>query len=155
MPDLTIGVEVHTIVLVDSQKTITNHQVDYRISPPVTNEELNALFATSTWPNHEWWDLVPVLQKSLGYVCAFQGNRLVGFVNIAWDGGQHAFLLDTTVRQDMQHQGIGIELVRRAEDLAREAGLEWLHVDFEERLSEFYEKCGFKDTKAGLIKLRE
>lgn len=154
MPDLTIGAEVHTIILVKSQKVITEPQVEYRISPPVTNEELNELFADSTWPNHEWWDFVPTLQKSLGYVCAYQGDRLVGFVNVAWDGGHHAFLLDTTVRQNRQRQGIGLELVQRAEYLAREAGLEWLHVDFEEQLSEFYEKCGFKNTKAGLIKLR-
>lgn len=155
MLDLTINVEVHTIILMGINKTITNPQIEYRISPPVTNEELNALFANSTWPNHQWWDFDSVIQKSLGYICAYQCNQLVGFVNVAWDGGQHGFLLDTTVRRDMQHQGIGIELVRRAEDLAREAGLEWLHVDFEERLREFYEKCGFKNTKAGLIKLRE
>jgi GNAT superfamily N-acetyltransferase len=155
MSDLTIDVEVHTIVLMESLKTIANPQVKYRISPPVTNEELNRLFADSTWSNHKWRDFVSMLQKSLGYVCAYQGNRLVGFVNVACDGSQHGFLLDTTVRQDLQHKGIGLKLVRKAEDLAREAGLEWLHVDFEENLSEFYEKCGFKDTKAGLIKLRE
>jgi GNAT superfamily N-acetyltransferase len=155
MPDLTTGVEAHTITLVESEIIIANPQVEYRISPPVTNEELNALFADSTWPDHQWWDFVTVLQKGLGFICAYQGDRLVGFVNIAWDGGQHAFLLDTTVRQDLQRKGIGLELVRRAEDLARKAGLEWLHVDYEEHLSEFYEKCGFKNTKAGLIKLRD
>ena len=152
---MTTGVEAHTINIVGSQKIIADQQVEYRVSPPVTNEDLNSLFANSTWPHHQWWDFVPVLQRSLGYICAYQGDRLVGFVNIAWDGGQHAFLLDTTVHQDTQRQGIGLELVRRAENLAREAGLEWLHVDYEAHLSEFYEKCGFKNTNAGLIKLRD
>jgi GNAT superfamily N-acetyltransferase len=138
-----------------SEIVATNPQVEYRVSPPVTNEELNALYTNSTWPHHKWWDFVPVLEKSLGYICAYQGDRLAGFVYVAWDGAQHGFLLEPTVRRDMQRQGIGLELVRRAEDLARKAGLEWLHVDYEAYLSEFYEKCGFRDTKAGLIKLRE
>lgn len=57
------------------------------------------------------------------YVCAFLKEALVGFVYVAWDGGHHAFLLDTTVRTDLQRQGIGSELVRRAADLARLKGV--------------------------------
>lgn len=151
---MTIGVRTNTISLVKSQKAMVEPHVEYRISPPVTNQDLNDLFANA-WLNHNTWDFTPTLKRSLGYVCAYQRNRLVGFVNVAWDGGQHAFLLDTTVHQDMQRQGIGLELVRRAENLAREAGLEWMHVDYEAYLSEFYEKCGFKNTTAGLIKLKD
>ena len=32
-------------------------------------------------------------------------------------------------------------------------GAEWLHVDFEPHLTGFYRSCGFRLTKAGLIKL--
>lgn len=154
MPDLTTGVKVHTITLVESKIITVNPQTEYRVKPPLNNQDLNALFANA-WADFKPRDFVPVLKRSLGYVCAYQGDRLVGFVNVAWDGGAHAFLLDTTVHQDMQHQGIGLELVRRAKNLAYEAGSEWLHVDYETHLSEFYEKCGFKKTKAGLIKLRD
>ena len=84
----------------------------------------------------------------------YVAEALVGFVNVAWDGGAHTFLLDPTVRSDLQRQGIGTELVRRAIDLARSRGAEWLHVDFEPRLAEFYKKCGFSTTKAGLMKLK-
>jgi hypothetical protein len=37
---------------------------------------------------------------------------------------------------------------------AREAGCEWLHVDYEASLTPFYEACGFVPTAAGLIRLR-
>ena len=38
---------------------------------------------------------------------------------------------------------------------AREAGCEWLHVDFEDHLADFYFRaCGFRPTRAGLIRLR-
>jgi GNAT superfamily N-acetyltransferase len=128
--------------------------VKYRINLRVTNEELNALFADA-WPDHEIHDFAPILDRSLGYVCAYQGNRLVGFVNVAWDGAKHAFLLDTIVRPDMQRRGIGLELVGRAKALAGKSGAEWLHVDFEVSLGDFYRKCGFLNTQAGLIKLTE
>ena len=74
---------------------------------------------------------------------------------MAWDGGDHAFLIDTKVRGDLQRQGIGTELVRVAVEHAREAGCEWLHVDFTEDLRAFYfDACGFRSTEAGLIALR-
>ena len=38
-----------------------------------------------------------VQQHSLGWVCAWRGGALIGFVNVAWDGGVHAFILDTVV----------------------------------------------------------
>ena len=37
---------------------------------------------------------------------------------------------------------------------ARQAGCEWLHVDFDEHLREYYfAACGFSPTDAGLIAL--
>jgi ribosomal protein S18 acetylase RimI-like enzyme len=129
-------------------------QVEYREKPAVTNKALNALF-TDAWPNHQTCDFSPVLSRSLSFICAYLGPELVGFVYIAWDGGQHAFLLDTTVRTDMQRRGIGTELVRRAVSAARKKGVEWLHVDYEAHLDGFYRGAGFRETKAGLIRLAE
>ncbi len=78
------------------------------------------------------------------------------FVNVAWDGGVHAFLLDTVVDEGAQHRGIGTGLVATAVEHARAAGCEWLHVDFDDHLTEFYfQACGFSPTKAGLINLTE
>jgi ribosomal protein S18 acetylase RimI-like enzyme len=100
-----------------------------------------------------WWDRIH--GQSLGWVTArSQDGALVGFVNVAWDGGDHAFLLDTKTRGGFQHQGIATEIVRHAAVNARAAGCEWLHVDFEADLEPFYlEACGFLPTKAGLIHL--
>jgi predicted N-acetyltransferase YhbS len=82
------------------------------------------------------------------------GGALVGFVNVAWDGGDHAFLLDTKVASEHQRQGIGAALVGHAARHAKAAGCEWLHVDFEDHLAAFYfGACGFRPTQAGLIHL--
>jgi ribosomal protein S18 acetylase RimI-like enzyme len=126
--------------------------VEYRLHPVVTNEELNALYKVS-WPAHERFDFTPVLEHSLVYVCAYEDERLIGFVYVAWDGSQHAFLLEPTVHPDYRRRGIGRELVRHAEAASREAGCEWLHVDHEAELTAFYEACGFRPTPAGLIRL--
>jgi ribosomal protein S18 acetylase RimI-like enzyme len=83
-----------------------------------------------------------------------EDEALIGFVNVAWGGGDHAFLIDTKVRPDHQRQGIGTELVRIAARHAKEAGCEWMEVDFDEPLAAFYlDACGFTPTAAGLLHL--
>lgn len=126
-------------------------EVVYRVAPGVAERELADLFAAA-WPGDGDVDMQR-LEHSLSYVCAYQGARLVGFVNVAWDGGVHGFILDTTVHPEVQRQGIGVELVARAAAVARGRGLEWLHVDFEPHLTGFYERCGFRPTTAGLMNL--
>jgi GNAT superfamily N-acetyltransferase len=126
--------------------------IEYRISPPVDDADLNRLFAAA-WNGHRERPIGPVLARSLVYVCAYEDGRLVGFVNVAWDGGVHGFVLDTTVAPGCQHRGVGTELVRRAAQRATDAGLEWLHVDYEPHLDSFYRGCGFCPTAAGLLPL--
>lgn len=128
-------------------------EVIYHINPNVTNAELNALFATA-WPDYTPSDFGPILSRSLAYICAFQQEQVVGFVNLAWDGGIHAFLLDTTVHAAFQRRGIGRELVKQAAAVARANQIEWLHVDYEPHLHHFYQQCGFTPTYAGLINLQ-
>ncbi|HEX6682024.1 MAG TPA: GNAT family N-acetyltransferase [Candidatus Limnocylindrales bacterium] len=94
-------------------------------------------------------------RHSLGWVCARLSGKLVGWVNIAWDGSSHAFILDTVVAKELQRQGVGAALVAEAARGAAAAGCRWMHVDFEEHLSGFYlGACGFRPTKAGLLKLQ-
>ena len=100
----------------------------------------------------DWWQQVN--QHSLGWVCARAGGRFVGWVNVAWDGGVHAFLIDTIVESGHRRQGIATQLVGSAADHARQQGCEWLHVDFDSHLRAFYwQSCGFAVTDAGVIAL--
>ncbi len=95
------------------------------------------------------------MARSLGFIGAFDDARLVGFVNVATDGGAHAFLLDPTVDPAYRRQGLGRRLVCAATDLARSARCQWIHVDFESELAPFYAACGFAPkTSAGLISRR-
>ncbi|MEU4778034.1 GNAT family N-acetyltransferase [Micromonospora sp. NPDC023633] len=123
---------------------------------PVDDLELNALHARAFGGAVE--QVTPWAERlerhALTWVGAFDVGRLVGFVQVCWDGGSHAFLLDTAVDPGWQHRGIGTGLVRAAADDAAAAGCEWLHVDFEAHLEPFYlERCGFRPTSAGLLRL--
>jgi GNAT superfamily N-acetyltransferase len=132
--------------------------VTYEWHGDVESSELNALhaeaFGHDVFGDDGWDRTVQLHAHSLGWVCAREGTDLVGFVNVAWDGQVHAFVLDTMVASSHGRHGIGTELVAVAVTEARRAGCEWLHVDFEDHLRAFYlDACGFVPTNAGLFAL--
>jgi GNAT superfamily N-acetyltransferase len=120
-----------------------------------TNAEINALHAEGFGHPlrfEDWW--ARVNRHSLGWVCARKDSMLVGFVNIAWDGGIHAFVLDPLVTPRLQRQSLGARLIAVAAGEAQNANCDWLHVDFDDHLQTFYfNACGFTPTNAGLIRL--
>lgn len=123
------------------------------VSDPFPGDEALSALWLSAWGDAGPPSFQPILARSLGHVGAFEGQTLVGFVNVAWDGGVHAFILDTSVHRDYQRQGIALRLLERASAMARERGAEWLHVDFEPRLEGLYRKAGFGPTAAALKRL--
>jgi ribosomal protein S18 acetylase RimI-like enzyme len=128
--------------------------VEYHWRANLTDNEMCDLVASHGGrPSPGWWDRIR--PHSLGWVTAREGGGLVvGFANVAWDGGDHAFLLDPKTRSSHQRHGIGTEVIRLAAAHARDAGCEWLHVDFDGDLASFYfDSCGFRPTAAGLINL--
>ncbi|MFJ7156672.1 GNAT family N-acetyltransferase [Streptomyces sp. NPDC101118] len=130
-------------------------KITYEWRGEVDDAALNALHADGFGhpvDRTEWRERL--LRHSLGWVCAREDGALVGFVNVAWDGGAHAFVLDTVVSSRHRSRGTGAALVRAAADGARTAGCAWLHVDFEPHLRPFYlDACGFEETPAGLLAL--
>lgn len=131
--------------------------VEYEWRGPFAADEVETLHAAGfareadgTW---DWRKQVE--DHSLGWVCARdEAAHLIGWVNVAWDGGVHAFILDTVVASTRRRQGIATRLVELATDGARAAGCEWLHVDFDDHLRSFYlDSCAFTSTGAGLIRL--
>jgi GNAT superfamily N-acetyltransferase len=118
-------------------------------NPVLSAEETTVLFR-SAW-GEQAPDSPPAIDRCLAHICAYHDGRLVGFIKLAWDGGIHAFVLDTTVHPEHQRHGIGRRLVERAIEIAGRSGVEWLHVDYEQALEGFYDRCGFQPTSAGLI----
>jgi len=129
--------------------------IEYRERCDVDDVALSRLHADAFAENARlvaWGERLE--RHSLSWLGAFDGERLVGFVNLAWDGGRHAFLLDTVVAPAHRGGGIGTELVTRAVRAASEAGCAWLHADFAADLVPFFrDRCGLAPTAAGLVRL--
>ena len=123
-----------------------------------TSAEANELhaeaFSTRIFTEDEWDWRSLVDRHSLGWVVARRRELFVGFVNVVSDGAVHAWIQDVMVAATERGNGIGTELVAAAQEGAKNAGCEWLHVDFEDDLRHFYfVTCGFTPTNAGLIHL--
>lgn len=130
--------------------------VEIRVGFPPDDEEISRLhqlaFGAQDHRPDPWTERLR--RHSVTWVGAFLDDRLVGFVNVCWDGGVHGFLLDTMVHPDHRRRGLGRAVVSAATQEAARAGCQWLHVDYEPHLGEFYrEACGFRPTDAGLVAL--
>lgn len=147
---MTPPVNPHPIIIAtrdDDRRSLT-----LKISPAIVPAELHALFIEAATADTAV-ELETMLKRALFYVCAFDGVRLVGFAKVIDDGGVHGFLLDPTVSPPLQRQGIGTALVGACAAEAKKRGIEWLHVDFEPRLESFYRRCGFAQSRAGVMNL--
>jgi GNAT superfamily N-acetyltransferase len=122
------------------------------VSEELGEADVAALFVAS-WAEGTGFSFAAARQHGLCWVSAHVGERLVGFVNVAWDGGLHAFLLDVTVHPEFRRKGIGTALVRCATEEARALGARVLHVDYKAVHAGFYRRCGFRATLAGLQQL--
>ena len=128
--------------------------VTVRVNFPVDDVSLSRLHAIAF--DNAPSEVLPWAERlrehSLSWVGAFDQESLIGFVHACWDGGLHAFLLDTVVDPRFQRQGVGQKLVQSLVEQVRAAGCEWLHVDYEPHLDSFYrDACGFTATGAGLL----
>ncbi|MGH2829969.1 MAG: GNAT family N-acetyltransferase [Actinomycetota bacterium] len=129
--------------------------IRYEWRPYLSNEILGTVLNLD--PRDKLSDYESVLERSLTWIAAFDGERLTGFANVAWDGGVHAFLLDLTVHPDYRHRGIGTRIVKEAlAATAEHPGLEWMHVDSAATLMDkLYLPAGFSPTDAGLVWMQD
>ena len=136
--------------------------IELHVRGELTDPELEALHAAAFDhpPTPTPWRR-RLEERSLTWITARLGGRLVGFVNVIGDGGAHAILLDTCVAPDLHGRGVGRTIVEAAAGEAQSSGCEWLHADYEPRLVAFYEgacgmrhaACGMRHSKAGLLRL--
>ena len=89
------------------------HPIAYEWRGPLGDDELTLLHSDAfglPTRQSEWSQQLH--KHSLGWVTARRADRLLGFVNVAWDGSSHASILDAAVTPTEQRHGIGEELIR-------------------------------------------
>jgi len=88
------------------------------------------------------------LSGSLYSVCAFDGERLVGFGRIVGDGGLYFYIQDLIIQPSFQGNGIGSRimemLMTRAFELAPPHCGAYIGLMVAPGLESFYETFGFK-----------
>lgn len=154
-PDSPVAAGQDDGIPVGHGSTVVAMSVTYEWRGAFGNQEVEALHAEGFDHEPIEYDWIGQLGRhSLGWICARKAGKLVGFVNVAWDGAAHAFVLDTLTEASARHQGIGTRMVELATEQARAAGCEWLHVDFDDDLARFYlDSCGFPPVRAGVVRL--
>lgn len=113
-----------------------------RLSP----EQLLQLFHQAPWAKSRTLkDARHMLRHTDIALCAWDGDRLVGFGRVLTDFIYRATIWDVIVDEDYQKQGIGKELVQRIlhHPRLRKVELFWLCT----RRPEFYKKLGFSSKE--------
>jgi len=118
--------------------------------------ELHAeAFNTRVFTNEEspWNHLAE--HHSWGWVVArSDGGAITGFINVLSDGHTHAWVQDVMVAAASQRKGLGVQMIHEVRNRAQAAGLEWLHVDFDDEHEGFYiDACDLTPAKASLTDL--
>ena len=94
------------------------------------------------------------LKNSYCYIVCYDGEQLVGFLDVVSNGVTDAYLQDLIVAPSYQRKGIGSALVSMAVDKLKLDQIYAISVLFEERLLEFYRRFGFTIMMAGQLETR-
>ena len=105
-----------------------------------------ALFQTTGWNDN--YGLTPselekALRASWHLVCAYDGERLVGFGRMMSDGVLHAMIYEMIVEPTYQGQGIGTHILKQLIAYCQAAGVRDIQLFCARGKRTFYEKNGF------------
>ena len=117
--------------------------LEYRDGKIFTEQELAALFNSVGWVSGKYpQQLVKAMQGSATVFSAWDGEKLVGLINVLDDGAMAAYIHCLLVQPEYHGQGVGSTLVQ----MVREKYKNYLYLALvaEERKNiPFYEKLGF------------
>lgn len=126
-------------------------ELDYVIIREYESREYVALqdLYMDNWPKPDVFVFGRAIRPNIGrdqneqIFVAENNSQLVGSVFYK-KKGDHAYLLNLLVREDVRRQGIAGELLKYAEDQARVDGFDKVTIDAEDdRLVEYYSHLGF------------
>jgi N-acetylglutamate synthase-like GNAT family acetyltransferase len=124
--------------------------LNYQVNPKIKARELARLRKAVGWDSRE-----DKLEKIIGStylsVACYNGESLVGFVDVLSDGVDDALIRSLMVDPRYQRKGIGLELLNMVTSRIKADQIKTVNVLFEPKLSSFYRKAGFRMVSGGLI----
>lgn len=106
-------------------------------------------------PGREHDDFNETLKRSLAYVIVRdEGGNLIGYCNLAWDGGRHATIFDLNVHPDHRNKDFVFLMLEELLEVAKNTpSLRFLHADFNKSRTKIAEKYGFDIINGGIMYL--
>jgi ribosomal protein S18 acetylase RimI-like enzyme len=117
--------------------------IEYKNIKDFTLQELRNLFLSVNWSSGNYPDKLVVAMKNSGSVfSAWDGQKLVGLINVLDDGIMTAYVHYLLIMPEYQHTGIGKNLVKMVID-KYQSFLRIVLVAYDKE-TEFYKRCGFE-----------
>lgn len=124
--------------------------VEWRVREQVPNEALCTLFSKA-YNIDLSLDFNPILDKSLTWLTAWRDGSLVGFINAAWDGFKHAFLVDRTALTDEPEVRNQL-ILTMLDTIARDhPSVDKVHLDCDPGEVSVLESRGLQQMPAGIV----
>ena len=120
----------------------------YKLNDKVLAKDLADLRESVGWNRMED-EYKNQLMTSYCHIAAYDGERLVGYIDCVSNGVTDAYIQDLTVSPDCQGRGIGTELMNRMIEYLRSRHIYMISVIYEESLRPFYERFGFRGMFSG------
>ncbi len=121
----------------------------------VQNPELDAA-AVAALRTRVGWDarkeqLARIIGSTYMTAACFDGNSLVGIVDVISDGIDDAFIRNLIIHPDYHRKGIALKLLAMVLDKLKADQIKTINVLFEPELTDLYRKAGFRIVKGGII----
>ncbi len=115
----------------------------YKDTKEFNSGELQDLFLSVEWSSGHFPDkLKAAMQNSGSVFSAWDGEKLIGLVNVLDDGVMTAYVHYLLVNPAFQGRGIGKELVRLVKEIYRDY-LRIVLIAYDKEV-DFYKNCGFE-----------
>ena len=116
--------------------------IQYKTTKNFSENELKELFLSVNWSSGNYPEkLVKAMENSSSVFSAWNGEKLVGLINILDDGIMTAYAHYLLITPEYQHIGIGENLVKLVAEKYKDY-LRIILIAYDKEIG-FYEHCGF------------
>ena len=116
--------------------------IQYKTTKNFSENELKELFLSVNWSSGNYPEkLVKAMENSSSVFSAWNGDKLVGLINILDDGIMTAYAHYLLITPEYQHIGIGENLIKLVADKYKDY-LRIILIAYDKEIG-FYEHCGF------------
>jgi ribosomal protein S18 acetylase RimI-like enzyme len=128
--------------------------VEYKIKCDIDPKQISDLRKSVGW-NGMLDSYKKSLLNSYFYICCFNNNELIGFLDVVSNGITDAYIQDVIVKPSFQGKGIGKKLMDMAIEKLTQDGVHTISVLFNESNIGFYKKFNFDIMMAGQMETRK